>query len=186
MRRCLYIAILLGLLVGALFVGQAQAITYKDGTPAQQSYAQSIIEECWDPWQAVEQSAGGVWVCFDDDLSEYGPDAHGAAWRGTIVVWDVLNEHNPYLGVVVAHEFCHQIWYGLGLREQVLWLLTYGPWGTEWSAQPAEHFAECMRVALFPSTRWYANQTTITPASEEECKAFLMTYHRVPWTITGS
>lgn len=184
MRRCLLILLILGLLLGALFCGQAQAITYKNGTPAQQAYAQSIIESCWEPWQAVEQLAGGVWVCFDDDLSEYGPNAHGAAWRGTIVVWDILDEGNPYLGVVVAHEFCHQIWFGLSLDDRARWMLTYG-WGYDWGSQPHEHFAECMRVALFPSTRWYVNQTTLPPATEEECKAFLMTYHRVPWTIGG-
>jgi hypothetical protein len=184
MIRRLCIAILLGLLLGALFVAPASAVTYHGGTPAQQAYAQSVIEECWEPWQAVEQKLpGGVWLGFDHELVGY-PNAYGVAWRGTIIVLDILDASNPYLGVVVAHEFCHQIWFGLSLEDRALWMLTYG-WGIEWGAQPAEHFAECMRVALFPSTRWYANQTTITPASEEECKAFLILHHRVPWTITG-
>ena len=62
MRRRLCIVILLGLLLGALFVAPAEAVTYHGGTPAQQAYAQGVIEECWEPWQAVEQKLpGGVW-----------------------------------------------------------------------------------------------------------------------------
>lgn len=42
-----------------------------------------------------------------------------------------------------------------------------------------------MRWALFDMTHWYPIQTTPAPATIDECRAFLMTYHRIPWTIGG-
>jgi hypothetical protein len=58
-------------------------------------------------------------------------------------------------GEIAAHEWSHQIWYAMGPVWKHKWtaLCTEGIEGydsTAWYTMPAENFAECMKVALFP------------------------------------
>jgi len=187
MRRRFLIVLLLGLLLGALFVGQAHAITIHGGTPEQQQYARDVIESCRMPYKSVEKRLdqyGGVSVAFLDDLSDYGEGASGAAWHGHILVDEQYDEGNPYLGVIVAHEFAHQIWYVMAMSDRIAWMDSFGYGGDGWYLSPAEQFAECMRFALFEQTRWYPPQTHMQVVSAEDCWAFIMTHYRVPWSIT--
>ena len=175
-----------GLLL-VLLAAPAQAITIQGGTPEQQAYAQHTIEECRMPYKSVERRLnqyGGVSLTFLSDLSGYGADAFGAAWHGHILIHDIYDEENPVLGVVVAHEFAHQIWFVMSMQARIAWMNSYGYGGTDWWTSPAEQFAECMRYALFESTRWYPPQTHMQVVSAEDCWAFIMTHYRVPWSIT--
>ena len=167
MRR-LYIVLLVGLLLGAFFVGQAQAVTYVGGTPEQRSTVQSVLESCWLDYRWVEDTLGYVEISFKADQP-----AQGQAWRGAIVLRASLT--GDELRHVAAHEWSHQIYWAVTYDHRWEWTLmvTGGTWdGTTWRTNPAENFAECMRHALWP--RQAAPDTELLVIEPAACRAFLV------------
>ena len=182
MRRSLIILVLAAVLVGGLFVGQATALTVTGGTDAQNAYARQVIESCWLDWQIVDQEVDGVDVVFEEHHDPYWytlQSVYGLAWPGNISIRDELVP-GPSLGEVTSHEWCHQIWFVMpyATRQEWVALCTDGIGSYDpklWASSPAENFAECLRVALFPVDYMVNRQprTILNRLSLEDTRAFV-------------
>ena len=160
MRRLL-IAILLGLLLGALFVAPARAVDYSGGSAEQRAYAQAVVESCAIDYALVEARLGYIGVQFVAP-GNLPAGASGLATPGSILVSESYHVQMDYLAVIVAHEWAHQIWYALPWEARLQWMRMCQPWvGTTRETRADEHFAEVLRWELFPCTRWYAVQTML-------------------------
>lgn len=147
--------------VGTLFVclamcstwaGPAQAFSLQGGTSAQRDYINQVISTCALPsWvtDAELRALGPVKVVIVDMQG-----VTGYSKMGTIFIdSDFMPGKN--LGELVAHEWSHQIWYSLGPKWWQKWPELCDSAGvacpSSWVLDPAENFAECARLALFPS-----------------------------------
>lgn len=156
------------LLLLALWVTPAQAITYQGGTTEQRSVVQAVLESCWLDYQWVEDTLGYIGVTFNPNLS-----GQGWASRGSITLRSTLT--NEHLRHTAAHEWAHEIYVALGVERQWEWTLlcTGGVWdGTDWRTNPAECFAECMRYALWPDQ--VVPDTLLRAVAPEVCRSFLL------------
>lgn len=175
-------------IVAALFfTPSADALTIQGGTEAQRAYAQEVIEDCWLDWQWVDERAGGVDVTLEPVHapywgalpSEWDGDAiaAGLAWPGSICVDSRYT--GKTLGEIVSHEWAHQIWYGVPASLRAEWKEMVGPWDSaSWYTSPAEAWAECMRIALFPSEHWLTDypRTNLADPGVDACREFVMLY----------
>jgi len=155
-RHRIIVAILLGLLLGALFVGQASAVTVAGGTPEQHAIVQSVVEQCSLDYRVVDEWFDGISIRF---LNLNGPSglAHSTGW---IELHSGLN--GELLAAVMAHEWSHQIYRMMGVWWHSAWEkqctgFDYRAWNTN----PSEHFAEMGRLALFGLPQYLPVQTTL-------------------------
>jgi len=156
-RRIGLVVLLALLIVGALFCGPAVALTVSGGTDQENSYVREVIESCWLDYSLVDGLVGDVEVIFAEHYEPYWEvnymDVWGLAWYGNIRIR--MSAPASAYGEIAAHEWSHQIWYAMGPVWKHKWtaLCTEGIEAydsTAWYTMPAENFAECMKVALFP------------------------------------
>jgi hypothetical protein len=173
------------LIVGALFCGPASALTVSGGTDRQNAYAREVIESCWLDWDLIDAKVGRVDLVFEehhDPYWELSPEVfhgvYGLAWRGNISVR--MDTPANFLGEVISHEWCHQIWFAMRTDWREAWadmategITDYDPHA--WYTMPAENFAECLRVALFPSEYQMnkAPRTALNVISTEDTRTFV-------------
>jgi len=163
------LAILLGLLLGALFCGQAQAVTYQGGTPEQRAVVESVLDSCKLDSTLVEKKLGGVEVIFrPGGYTELS--ARGAAWSGVVVLDAALQ--GATLAYIFAHEWAHEIWFAMPMDLRLEWTTRVGSGGVSWMNNPGENFAECMRVALWRGQKNPLTSLRVTPP--EQCWRFLL------------
>lgn len=178
MRRFGYILlVLLGLLIlAALFCGPANAVTYSGGTGDQRALIREVVESCWLPYQETDNALSEVDVVLQEHHSPYWdvfPGVAGLASFGHI--WIDSRQSNPYLREIVAHEWAHQIYFTMREYWDAWALLCHAGDSSSWNLSPAENYAECMKVALFPSEYlvWKYARTDLKVIPPEQCKAFL-------------
>lgn len=176
-RRSHILVVLLALLIlGALFCGPASALTVSGGTEEQRACVREVIESCYLDYQWTEARLGEVDVSIED----LGTRAAGLAWPRRISIHEVYEPgFSTWFGEIVAHEWCHQIWYTIPLAWRSDWYsictADATPDSHEWLRKPSENFAECMRVALF-DPRYYVGdepRTNLVKVPPEECWEYL-------------
>jgi hypothetical protein len=156
-----------GLLVTAALISCAIAFTVTGGTSSQRAQVQQVISECWMPSSVTDQelrSLGPVKVilCPIDGVSGYSE--WGRMFVNSQLTGDKFTE-------IVAHEWCHQIWYTLGPKWWAKWAdICNGTRSSIWTQDYYENFAECAKVAFFPSDVLYrpyavTDLRTTTPAA---------------------
>ncbi len=184
MRRLAFL-ILAVLCIILVLAPSAQALTVSGGSLAQQSFAREVIESCWLDWDLIDAKVGRVDLVFEehhDPYWELSPDAlhgvYGLAWWGNISVR--MDTPANFLGEVVSHEWCHQIWFAMRTDWREAWadmategITDYDPHA--WYTMPAENFAECLRVALFPGEYQMnkAPRTALNVISVEDTREFV-------------
>lgn len=180
MRRFLVAFVVAFLLVCA----PASALTVQGGTEDQRAYTQEVIEACSLDWQWSDERMGGVDVALEPHHEPYWDIealTAGLAWPGYICADSRYTGRT--LGEIVSHEWSHQIWYGVpaGMRSE--WKAMVGPGdSSSWYTSPAEAFAECMRVALWPSDYWFTDypRTNLAAPSVDYCRDFIALYR---WSV---
>lgn len=192
MKRTLLIIILLLIIAVMVLVWAwpAQAVTYSGGTPEHRHLAREIIESCRLDYQWIDARVEEVDVLFAEEYDPYWEFCDslegivGVAWWGNIVI---DSHYAPRLGSffteIVAHEWCHQIWFGMPLIWRLEWglLCTEGIdyWdSTQWLQMPAENFAECARVAMFDPKYQHMPypRTHLNVISQKDTANFIFTY----------
>ncbi len=169
------VAVAIGLLVtAALLAGPtrlgpaaAEAVGIQGGTTSQRAYVQEVISHCWLAPALTDQGLrayGPVTVVLGPLAAE-----SGNAQPGKIYINSALT--GVQLGELAAHEWGHQIWYTLGPKWWQKWAsMCGGGHSDDWHRDFAENFAECAKVALFPSQylwRDYAvTDLKVTPPDE--------------------
>lgn len=176
MKRLILITILFLLLMAS----PALAVTYQGGTEAQRAYAQEIVESCLVDYSRTDARLDGVDITFAATYEPYWEhldNVSGLAWPGHIVVdSSFVPAGDSFFGEIIAHEWCHQVWYSLPYLRQQEWVALVGTGDKSvWLLSPAENFAECMRVALF-APGYYLNdypRTSLKVVSVDDARAFL-------------
>jgi hypothetical protein len=164
-------AIIGALIVSAFFCGKAMAVTYAGGTEQQRAFAQEVIESCSLDYAVIDARLDEIDLLIEDHHEPYwehldqfsdGVTA-GLASPGNIWVHSIYEPgYDTYFGEIVAHEWCHQIWYSMSYEWREKWTarclegVNVGDFQEGWYTIPAENFAECARVALF-DLRYYKN-----------------------------
>lgn len=182
----LCVAVLLALASPAL------AVTYSGGTDGQRAYAQEVIESCRLDYQWIDARVDGIDLLIAEHYDPYWEfidhdplrGVAGLAWWGNIVVHAGYPPgYNSFFGEIVAHEWCHQIWFGMPLIWRLEWgmLCTEGIdyWdSTQWLQMPEENFAECARVAMFDQKYQYNPypRTHLNVISQKDTANFILTY----------
>ena len=150
------IVILALLILGALFCGPAQAFSVTGGTDYQRAHTRDVIESCVIDYRVVDEALGEVEVIIEPHHEPYWEVLHdvwGLAWYANIRIRADVPAGS--LGEVASHEWCHQIWFAMPYERRQEWValctegIDYD--SSNWYQNPAENFAECARVALFPS-----------------------------------
>ena len=138
----------LGLLALALLVCGAVAFTVRGGTESQRAQARQVISKCWLGSSATDQelrSLGPVDVVLCPMSGVSGYSEWGRMYVNSQLTGAAFTE-------VVAHEWCHQVWYTLGPKWWAKWAdICNGARSTEWTKDFYENFAECAKVAFFPA-----------------------------------
>ncbi len=138
-----------GLLALAALVCSALALTITGGTAAQRAQAQQVISSCWLPSSLTDQELRGLGpvklkLVPMDGVSGYSEWGH--VYVNSNLTGESFNE-------VVAHEWCHQIWYTLGPKWWAKWAdICNGARSNIWTRDFYENFAECAKVAFFPNS----------------------------------
>ena len=182
----LCVAVLLALASPAL------AVTYSGGTDGQRAYAQEVIESCRLDYQWIDARVEEVDLLISEHYDPYWEfidhdplrGVAGLAWWGNIVVHAGYPPgYNSFFGEIVAHEWCHQIWFGMPSRWTSKWvdLCTEGIDiydYDDWYTMPAENFAECARIALFDPAYQYHQfpRTELNNIPAEATRHFLTLY----------
>lgn len=194
MKRILFIIILLLVMAVMVLVWAwpAQAVTYAGGTEEQRAYAREVIESCWFDYQWTDANVDEVDLIIAEhydpywDLAVFDQETGvaGLAWRGNIVVKASYQPgYGSFFGEIVAHEWCHQIWFAMPYAWKEEWtrlctegITDYNP--DDWLTMPAENFAECMRVALFDSKYLYYQypRTDLWPMNPDFSRRFVCAF----------
>ncbi len=155
------LTVIAGLVLALLCVSPVQAITVQAENPHQKTYAEEVVSACVFDLDYVEGVVGTIQITLSPDCDWPhldGLPVNGASRWGEVWV-DSDVPVGPELGEVLSHELGHQIHYAVPLDWQRQWngLCWEGiekrP-GWHWDQDSGEAFAECARVALFPSCYW--------------------------------
>ena len=137
-----------GLLVIAILVCSAVAFTVEGGTAAQRAQVKQVLAKCAIATSATDQelrSLGPVRVILHPMDGVTGYSEWGRMFVNSQLTGDNFNE-------IVAHEWCHQIWYTLGPKWWAKWAdICNGTRSTTWTRDFYENFAECAKVTFFPT-----------------------------------
>jgi len=165
---------LLGILIFSLMLlfilgGIAQGITVQGGDAQEEAWVMDGITS-WPDWWIVDEEwnhPNGISVVFED--IDYG----GLAGYGTIKIDSDLgdspaNSINVYEAAI--HEFCHEAWWLFsGDWRQVWFDLNPSENPLFWYFSPTEHWAECMRMAMFDPSGFRNNWTqTVLPGTPDD------------------
>ena len=138
---------ILVLTIAALIFG-AIAFTVEGGTAAQRAKVQQVLAQCSVPTSATDQelqSLGPVRIILWPMDGVTGYSEWGRMFVNSKLTGDSFTE-------VVAHEWCHEIWYTLGPKWWAKWAdICNGTRSTTWTKDFYENFAECAKVAFFPT-----------------------------------
>ena len=192
------------LIIAVLLATPAWALTITGGTAAQRALAREAIEAAWVPWAQTDAYYGGISVEIVDHYSPYwetGIDAepvdelHGAAglaWPGTIIIASSYAPgYDTFFAEICIHEWSHQIWFAMSIAQETIWRkmvtvgqeMSYDP--TVWLQNPAENFAECMKLTWPPRYAQldYARSDLLT-LTPEQTKAWYTANVATPVTTT--
>ena len=169
------------LIIVLMMATVADAITFSDATAAQEDAVMEALEYGWVDWRWVDAKYdGGVRVIFNPDLYETN-GWYGVSWPTCIIFDSDYSITHPYFAQLVRHEWMHQMWRLMDDSWKAKWtrLCTGGSlyYGATWMTDPAENFAECMRVALWNEPYWQA-QTELAVISPVHCKVFIRWWQR--------
>jgi hypothetical protein len=142
----------LGLLIVVALIGSAVALTVTGGTASQRAQVQQVVSQCWLAPAVTDRelrSLGPVDVilCPMDGVSGY------SEWGRMFVNSDLSGQK---FSEIVAHEWCHQVWYTLGPKWWAKWAdICNGQRSSTWTLDFYENFAECAKIAFFPVNLFY-------------------------------
>ena len=147
-----------GLLAIAILVCSAVAFTVEGGTAAQRAQVKQVLASCTVPTSATDQelrSLGPVKVILWPMDGVTGYSEWGRMFVNSKLTGDNFTE-------IVAHEWCHQIWYTLGPKWWAKWAdICNGTRSTTWTRDFYENFAECAKVTFF-STDLFSRPYPVT------------------------
>jgi hypothetical protein len=140
-----------------------QALTINGGTPEQRATVRQAIESCALDYRLIDRLRGGVTVDITTAVLD-GLEGQTFAWPQTDLRETLTGDR---LALVAAHEWMHHLWFAMSGYWRMQWLMWVddGTWDFDvWERDPTEHFAESMRVVLFPTPAGGGEVQTKLPA----------------------
>src|SRR5665811_1831345 len=138
--------VLLGLLLAILLTTPAQAFSVEGGTAEQQAWAWKVMQASNLDLEGID-AAIGIEVIFTADIA-----APGLAYSNGKVLVDPQYPvgFDTFGSEVLAHEFSHMDWHGLGLNRWQSWAELVGGDGSDWWHNYGESYAEHAKLYSWP------------------------------------
>lgn len=122
-------------------------------------------------WQLIDKKLGGVTITLVDT-------SYTQALYGHIDITTRYITPEPLTRAAI-HEWMHEVWFAMGETYQAKWYAICPDTGTTtWALQTREHFAECLRVTLYPPGDYPFIQTALTSPLPAEALALYQSWKK--------